>query len=144
MESEKLQTFLEKAEDRLAGIRGSLILFAQGRLASTELIHAHRKLEQLKDEAVELGLTDAGDIAAKCADAVERLAAIDGADLDVSVNKTLDLLSRFEAEMLQMPLGSEDFLEDVNELVDASFEQFKNTHQDDVWEDEDFEIDDEE
>ncbi len=143
MESEKLQSFLEKAEDRLAGIRASLILFAQGRLASADLVHVHRKIEQLRDEANELDLTNAADVAAKCADAIERLAAIDGSDLDPSVNKTLDLISRLEAEMLQIPLASEDFIDDVTELVDASFEQLKGNLQDDVWEDEDFEIDNE-
>lgn len=145
MESAKLQSFLEKAEDRLAGIRGGLLLFAQGRLTAADLVHGHRKLEQLKDEATELGLVNAASIAAECATAVEMLVAIDGADLDSSVNKTLDLISRLEAEMMQMPLGSEDFIEDVNELVDASFEQFKAVLQDDAdtWENEDFEIDDE-
>ncbi|MBK7392734.1 MAG: response regulator [Chloracidobacterium sp.] len=145
MESAKLQSFLEKAEDRLAGIRAGLLLFAQGRLKAADLVHGHRKLEQLKDEATEFGLVNAASIAAECAASVEILAAIDGADLDSSVNKTLDLISRLEAEMLQMPLGSEDFLNDVNELVDASFAQFKNSLQDDgdTWENEDFEIDDE-
>jgi len=144
MESAKLQSFLEKAEDRLAGIRGGLLLFAQGRLNVADLAHGHKKLEQLKDEATEFGLVNAASLAVECAAAVERLAAIDGADLDASVNQALDLISRLEAEMLQMPLGSEDFLDDVNELVDASFEQFKNSRQDDgdTWENEDFEIDD--
>lgn len=145
MESAKLQSFLEKAEDRLAGIRGSLLLFAQGRLTATDLVHGHRKISELKDEASKLGLVNAANLATECAAAVETLAAIDGADLDTSVNKTLDLISRLEAEMMQMPLGSEDFIEDVNDLVDASFEQFKAVLQDDAdtWENEDFEIDDE-
>ncbi|HRI02772.1 MAG TPA: response regulator [Pyrinomonadaceae bacterium] len=143
MESAQLQSFLEKAEDRLAGIRGSLLLFAQGRLTAADLVHGHRKLSELKDEASKLGLVNAAYLAAECATAVEMLVAIDGADLDASANKTLDLISRLEAEMMQMPLGSEDFIEDVNELVDASFEQFKAVLQDDAdtWENEDFEID---
>ncbi len=145
MESAKLQSFLEKAEDRLAGIRGSLLLFAQGRLPVVDLVSGHRKLIELKDEAAEFGLNSVASLAAKCSVAVEALTAIDGADLDTSVNKTLDLIAQLEAEMLQVPLGSEDFLEDVNELVDASFEHFKNSLQNDgdTWEDEDFEIDDE-
>ncbi len=145
MESAKLQSFLEKSEDRLAGIRAGVLLFAQGRLTATDLAHGHRKLEQFIDQANEFGLVNAADLATECAVSVETLAAIDGADLDASINKTLDLISRLEAEMLQMPLGSEDFIDDVNELVDASFEQFKNSLQDDgdTWENEDFEIDDE-
>ena len=146
MESAKLQSFLEKAEDRLAGIRGSLLLFAQGRLTAADIVHGHRKLGQLQDEATALGLVKAASLAAECAASVKTLAALNGAELDTSVNQTLDLLSRLEAEMLQMPLGSEAFLDDVNELVDASFEQFKNSLQDDTansWENENFEIDDE-
>ena len=146
------QSFLKKAEDRLAGIRGSLLLFAQGRLSAGDLAHTGRRLNELRAEAEKDGLATTARLAADCSDSIELLAAADRTNHDAFANRSLDLLSRLEAEILQMPLGSEDFLADVNELVDVSFEHFKSHGRDDpepetvtAWNpvDEDFEIDDE-
>lgn len=146
------QTFFTKAEDRLAGIRGSLLLFAQGRLSAGELAHAERRLNELKTEAESDGLPAAARLAADCADSLELLASSDRSTHDAYVARSLDMLSRLEAEVLQMPLGSDAFLADVNELVDASFANFKSHVRDasppdsvhaQEPADEDFDIDDE-
>ncbi len=145
MDPQKLQSFLEKAEDRLAGIRGSLLLFAQGRLAASELTQGHRKLEELRAEAESIGLNEVARIAGECSSSVELLIAVNAGSLETVVNRSLDALSRLEAELLQMPLGSDAFLSDVSDLVDASFEHFQSHEIDgsDEWGSEDFEVDDE-
>ena len=145
MDPKKLQSFLEKAEDRLAGIRGSLLLFAQGRLSASELNQGHRKLEELRSEAHAIGLDDVARIAGECSGSVELLIALNAASLETVVNRSLDALSRLEAELLQMPLRSDAFLLDINDLVDASFEHFQSHEIDesDEWGEEDFEVDDE-
>lgn len=119
------QSFLEKAEDRLAGIRGSLLLFAQGRLSPGDLAHADRRLAELGTEAQISGLEAAARLAVACSQSIEQLASSSGSNRDTYVNRSLDLLSRLEAELLQMPLSSNDFLSDVNDLVESSFEYFK-------------------
>ena len=143
------QSFLEKAEDRLAGIRGSLLLFAQGRLSSGDLEQARRRLDELGTEAEGIGLAEAARVAVDCSDALELLASADSSNHDAYSNRALDLLSRLEAEIVQMPLGSDDFLADVNEMVESSFENFKgrshppNPVEIDAPFEEEFEVDDE-
>ena len=144
------QTFLEKAEDRLADIRGSLLLFAQGRLSAGDLAPARRKLDELRTEAQSGELVDAVRLASECSDSIELLALANSPNHDRPVNRALDLLSRLEAELLQMPLGSADFLADINAFVDSSFENFSGNHpavrefvQTPDSHDEDFEVDDE-
>ena len=149
MHSLTRQSFLEKAEDRLAGIRGSLLLFAQGRLSAGDLVQADRRLDELGTEAQVSGLADAARLAIDCSDSLELLASSDSSNRDAYVNRSLDLLSRLEAELLQMPLGSNDFLSDVHDLVESSFENFKSRSQafDTIHgpesPEEDFEVDDE-
>ncbi len=152
MDQPKPQSFLEKAEDRLAAIRGSLLLFARGRLSIGDLSHAKLKLDEIKNEAQLNGLTEAAGLAAECSNSIEVLAFADLTNQDSCVNHILDLISRLEAELLQMPLGSDDFLVDVDEMVEVSFENLKSKYREtpipesaqspDTAED-DFEVDDE-
>ena len=147
MQSSTRQSFLAKAEDRLAGVRGSLLLFAQGRLSAADLIHASRRLDKLGADAEQNGLADTAGLAADCSGAIKLVAATD--HNDAQVTQALDLISRLEAEILQIQLSSGDFLSDVGELVEASFEHFKgiSAAADSVVTqepaDEDFEVDDE-
>ena len=145
MDPQKLQSFIKKAEDRLAGIRGSLLLFAQGRLSVSEIAIGHRKIEDLRSEASKMGLTDITSIAGECISLFETLTDKDGIALISSVNDTLDAVSKLEASLLQTSLGSDDFISDVNHLVDTSFENFMSNKQDDSdeWDEVDFEVDDE-
>lgn len=152
MDQPEPQSFLEKAEDRLAGIRGSLLLFARGRLSIGDLSHAQLRLDEIEIEASAKELAEAASLAAECSRSIEVLAFADLTNKDSCVNRVLDLVSRLEAELLQMPLGSEDFLVDVDEMVEFSFELLKGksrvnpipefVHLPDTTE-EDFEVDDE-
>ena len=125
MHSLTRQSFLEKAEDRLAGIRGSLLLFAQGRLVTGDLAQATRRLGELSTEAKASGLADAARLADECSDSIEILTSADSSNHDAQVNRSLDLFSRLEAELLRIPLGADDFLSEINAFVDTSFEKFE-------------------
>lgn len=145
METTTKQSFVEKAGDRLAGLRGSLLLFGQGRMSPAELIEASHKLVQFQFEADSNGLKDIGRLSAETAYTIELLSQASDTKRELLANKSLDLISRLEAEVLQIPLTSSEFHDDVEDLVEASFEK----HIDggdagaDEWTDADFELDDE-
>ena len=121
MPPQKDQPFLEKAEDRLAGLRGSLLLFAQGRLAGAEIIPACRRLAAFQFEAETAGYTEIGHLAAEVAYSVERFSHLDGEQSTGPVNAALDLLSKLEAKLLSIPLGSDGFGSEADELLELRF-----------------------
>lgn len=152
MDQPESQSFLEKAEDRLAAIRGGLLLFARGRQSVGDLSHAKLKLDEIEIEAQANGLTEAAGLAAECRSLIETLAFGDLTNQDSCVNRALDLISRLEAELLEMPLCADDFLVDVDEMVEFSFEHLKSKYretpipesaQSPNTDQEDFEVDDE-
>jgi two-component system chemotaxis sensor kinase CheA len=143
MRQQVLQAFLEKAEDRLSGIRGSLLLFLQGRLASSEVVPVCHGLVQLQFEAEGSGLTTIGRFAAEAAYSIEHATSCGPGVRDAAVNASLDLISKLEAELLQMPIGSAEFLTEAEDLVESTFDDMiahRETRHPLI---EDFEIDDE-
>src|SRR6478672_3540445 len=106
MRPHDLQTFLKRAEHRLGGIRGSLLLFLQARLAPSEVIPVCHRLVQLQFEAEEVGLGNIGRFAAEAAYAIEHAATCEPGVRNSAVTAALDHVSKLEAELLQMPLGS--------------------------------------
>lgn len=150
MDPLRLQSFIEKAEDELARIRGSLLLFAQERPSIGELSQLGRGMGLVKSKADEIGLLEIAHLAGECTASLGHLTSVDCLDLEAQVNRSLDIISRIEANLLQIPLRSDAFIADVNELVEASFNHLKNEQSDEQLvvpeveaTDEDFDIDDE-
>src|SRR6476661_2783244 len=98
MPPRKDHSFLDKAEDRLAGLRGSLLLFAQGRLSGAEMLSACRRLAEFQFEAETAGYPEIGHLAAEVAYSVEHLSRLNGEQRAIRANDVLDMLSKLEAE----------------------------------------------
>lgn len=145
MQSNITQTFVEKAGERLAGLRSSLLLFAQNRIAPQELMEASNKLVQFQYEADSNGLNALGRLASETAYTIELLSQADPSHREPLGLKSLDLISRIENEILQIPVSSPEIQNDVNELIDSSFEQVDQSAAEpiDEWSSSDFELDDE-
>lgn len=141
MQSQDVQSFLEKAQDSLAGIRGGLLLFAQGKASASELMPSCAKLARFQFDAESVGLANVGRIASEAAYSIEHLSKAPG-EAKLLVNQILDLLAELEAELLQSPLSSDDLLEDIDNLVEASFANLADDGEEEIAE-EAFEIDDE-
>lgn len=108
MERSQLRVFLGKAESQLAGIRSGLLLAAQNGFSVTDIQTAARRLDAIESDAASAGLTISG--------FSDRLRGISDA------NRALDVVASVEAELLQFSLRSNDFLADVDELVEESFD----------------------
>jgi len=134
----EIRSFLEKAEDRLAGVRGGLLLFSQGRLSSEEVLAACQRLAQLQVEAEGAGRADIGALAADAAYSIEQATRVASGVRTQAVNTALDLVSKLEAAVLQMPLGSDEFFHEADDLVESAFKGMTTENGA-----EDFEIDDE-
>ncbi len=143
MRPHDLQTFLEKAEDRLAGIRGSLLLFLQGRMSSAEVMPVCQRLVQFQFEAEGTGLANIGRLAADAAYSIEHAGTCQPGVRDGAVNASLDLISKLEAELLQMPIGSAEFLSEAEDLVESTFDGMIAQREKNAPPVEDFEIDEE-
>jgi len=121
MRPQDLQTFLEKAQDRLSGIRGSLLLFSQGRSTAAEVTPVCHRLVQLQFEADSAELPTIGRFAAEAACSIEHAVTCPAGLRDEAVKASLDLISKLEAEVLQIPLGSKEFLAEAEDLVESTF-----------------------
>ena len=112
-------SFIEKASGRLAAVRNSLLVYDQDRSAA-DLDASVRSLQILAGDASAAGRSDLIDLIDCCSAAVKSL--ISDAASNVAVARALDALARFEEALLRIPLGSDDFLDGVTEMVDNSFE----------------------
>jgi len=122
MDLANVQSFLEKAGDRLSRTRAGLLILNQGGGSSDELAVSSFDLDSLGAEALELELADVADRLADCKCWLDRITSGDQAFFSTSVHKALDQISFVEAALLDVPLGSDEFLDDVSGFVDASFE----------------------
>lgn len=112
-------SFIEKASGRLAAVRNSLLVYDQDRSAA-DLDASVRSLQILAGDASAAGRSDLIDLISGCSAAVKSL--ISDAASNIAVARALDALARFEEALLRIPLGSDDFLDGVTEMVDNSFE----------------------
>lgn len=144
MDRENLQTFLTTAEGDLASVRNRLIIVAQTADAS-ELVGLRRNLARLETSAIANEMT-----------AVAQLCSTAGASLDnlstmkivspEAVYAVLDVVGQIEAAIWRVPMQSDEFLTDIAEFIDASFEEFmprKAGIAEPAWEAEEFDIDEE-
>src|SRR6187200_2890912 len=88
-----VQSFVQKAEDRLAGLRGSLLLFAQGDLSAPEIVAAAGRLAEFQFDAESAGFANIGRLAAEAAYSIEQVSRLRPAERSHGSNVALDLLS---------------------------------------------------
>ncbi len=139
MDLANVKSFLEKAGDRLSRTRAGLLILNQSGGSSDELAVSSFDLESLRTEALDLDLADVAGRLADCKNSLDRITSVDHASFSTSVHTALDQISLVEVALLDVPLGSDDFLDDVSGFVDASFENLDSRQIDT----EAFEIDEE-
>lgn len=140
MDLENLQSFLEKAGDRLARTRAGLLILNQSGGTADELAANSSDLDSLSIDAGKLGLLDLSERFLECGISLNAIVQSDGSSLPKSINAALDNISHVEEALLAIPLGSDEFLDDVSGFVDASFENLDSREADQP---EEFEIDEE-
>jgi CheY-like chemotaxis protein len=119
MDREKLITFIHAAGADLASIRRSLLLLAQGE-RSIDLSILREALTGMRVAAFENMQPGLAVLIDECDKAVGRLSLSEASP--VPVYSVLDLVAKLEAELLAIPLYSPEFLSDVNDLVETSFQ----------------------
>ncbi|MBK9216804.1 MAG: response regulator [Chloracidobacterium sp.] len=118
MDREKLQKFVSSAAADLASVRSSLLIAGQG--GEADLAASARCLEHLKTEAFTNMQPALAVMAADCATASAVVARGDTSGL--AIGRTLDLVAAMEAALLSIPIGSADFIADVGQFVESSFD----------------------
>ncbi len=118
MDRDTLQQFVSTAAADLASVRSSLLVAQQ--TGEADLAAAGRTLATIRELAF-ANMQPA--LAVMLADCESALTA--SADSDRPANaaaRTLDLIAGIEASLLSIPLRSPDFLSNVGDFVDASFD----------------------
>ena len=144
MDRDKQQIFINDATSALALVRNSLLMIAQKGEAH-DLGATRQALSLLKRSADPAAQPQFVKRVIECEAALDALAENDRAAL-ASVYEILDRVARIEAALLDVPLHSEDFVDDLTDLVDDSFENLirnvghPSDQKDETFE---FEIDDE-
>lgn len=142
MELENLHSFLEKAGERVARTRAGLLILGQAGGSFDDLAICSFDLDALRTEALDLELIEVADRLTVCVRMLENIFTGEGPSTPLRVNQTLDEVARVEAALLEIPLGSGEFIDDVSSFVDASFDSLdaRSTSKTD---DGDFDIDEE-
>lgn len=122
MELENLHSFFEKAGERVARARAGLLILGQAGGSSDDLAICSFDLDALRTEALDLELIEVGDRLTTCIRKLENIFTGEIAGTQIRVNQALDEVARVEAALLEIPLGSGEFLDDVSGFVDASFD----------------------
>lgn len=132
------------AEDELASVRSSLLIIAQTG-DPVELSVPRAALARLRSNAKQIDLTPVINLCNECDEAVQQLAST-GKVSPGAAYTVLDIVARIEAAVWDVPIQAEDFLTDVADFIDRSFDDLivekpqATVSSDDV---EDFEIDEE-
>lgn len=136
MDRENLQNFIKTAAADLARARGSLLLLSQN--ADMSDIDVPRQIiANIKEASLQNNQFAIASLSVECGNAIERLTS------PTEAYKALDVVARIEASLLDIPLHSDEFLSDVSDFVDSSFDEIlpQPEMRDDVFSD--FEIDEE-
>lgn len=120
MDRDNQQTFVNDAAGTLGMVRSSLLMIAQKGEAH-DLTAARRELAHLKQMAGSSAHPELLKRIGECEAAFDNLSDRDRVAV-TSVYEVLDCVARVEAVLLDVPLRSEDFIDDLSELVDDSFE----------------------
>jgi two-component system chemotaxis sensor kinase CheA len=119
MDREKIQSFTRAAEAGLASVRGGLLVTAQSGDASN-IATAQHEMRRLKDAAAGNGLLHIEELAAEGEAALTRVGERKVVP-PAAVYAVLDTVARIEAAIFNIPLGLDDFLDDIPAFVEASF-----------------------
>ncbi len=141
-----LNAFVERASGRLAGIRKGILIFDQDRDSHGDIDISIRNLQLLRRDAAENERLDIVELADRCEASLSSLLASVPSPSDIG--RSLDLVARIEESIFKIPLGADDFLNDISGFVDRSFESFTNENSTDAMvsaepDEEDFELDEE-
>ncbi len=115
MDREQTQSFIRTAEADLERARGSLLLVSQNSDMS-DIGVPRQIIARVKDAALQNGQFVIASLAVECGQALEQLTS------PTEAYKVLDVVARIEASLLDIPLHSADFLSDVSDFVDSSFD----------------------
>ncbi len=122
MELENLQSFLDKAGERVARARAGLLIFGQAGGSPDDLAMCSFDLDTLRVEALDLGLIEIGDRLGACIDRLESIFTGERPNAPRGIRLALDEVARVEAALLDNRLSNGEFLDDVSGFVDASFD----------------------
>ena len=142
MDREQLQKFIQTATGDLASLRSALLVTAQTGDTSN-LDGAIRNLERTQSGAAACGQQSVAELTESCGWQIAQVAEAEHCPPKVAFD-LLDHVSRIEAAVFGIPLGSEEFTPEASELVDTYFDELTHTSEGKA-EDavDDFEIDDE-
>lgn len=119
MDREKLQSFVRAAEADVASLRSNLLIIAQTGDAS-DVAAAEAALANLKKSSEHNSQRGIAVLAGECRSLLLRLANADS-DPSHAAYQALDLVAAIEASLLQITVGSDEFVDDIAGLIDASF-----------------------
>nr|MBP7377912.1 hypothetical protein [Pyrinomonadaceae bacterium] len=143
MELEDIQSFLARVGERVARTRAGLLIVGQAGGSPDDLALCSYELDALRVRALQLGLADVSVRLAGCISELENIFTSEKATGPHFINKALDEVASVEAALLEIPLNSGEFLEDVAGFVDASFENLDARPAPPEQDQEDFDIDEE-
>ena len=125
MDRDKTRSFTRGAERDLASIRSSLVIMAQTGDVS-DLALGRSDLARLHQEALDVSLND---VAISIANVVTGLDALSSSPEPTRNDAfaVLDKIALAEASLWKAPLGEGEFLDDVSDFVDSSFNQIAPT-----------------
>ncbi len=114
-----LGAFVERASGRLAGVRNGILIFDQDRTSDGDIDVSLRSLQLLRRDANENERVDIVALADQCETLLQSM--LTSAPSPADIGHSLDLVARMEELLLNIPLGSDDFLDDVSGFVERSF-----------------------
>jgi len=142
-----LNAFVERASGRLASIRNGILIFDQDRSADGDIDVSIRNLQLLRRESAETDCVEIVELIDQCSSSLQLLLGVEHSP--AHIGRSLDTIARIEELLLKIPLASDDFLPDVSDFIDSSFESLWGSAEResaaaiDVEGDEDFEVDEE-
>lgn len=118
-----ISAFVERSASRLAGVRNGILIFGQDRASSGDIDLSLRSLHLLRRDALENERADIVELANRCEKSLNVMLVSNPSPSDFGA--ALDIVARIEERLLQIPLDSDGFLENVSDFVDRSFELLK-------------------
>ena len=120
------QQFIAEAEAELTRIRSGVLVHLQERGSVSELEVPLHKIDVLRSAAVESGQADVAALLKVVADLLQAHISTRVALSDANARSILDLLARIEARLLDSHLDGDDFVHELDILIDSTFDEFES------------------